>query len=103
MGGYISGSYELINFIKRHSMATQFGVTMCPVIATQILSALKVIQSESHSRVKKLLRNSRYFRQRLAAAEFEAMGDNDSPVVPVLTGSLSAVMFKKKQTRLDKN
>jgi serine palmitoyltransferase len=93
-GGYIAGSKNLINFLRISSHAHCYASSMSPAVAQQILTSMKIIMgldstNEGKKRVDQLLRNTRYFRKRLAQLCVITYGHEDSPIVPVLPFSIS--------------
>jgi serine palmitoyltransferase len=93
-GGYIAGSKNLINFLRISSHAHCYASSMSPAVAQQILTSMKIIMgldgtNEGKKRIDQLARNTRYFRRRLAQIGVIAYGHEDSPVVPVLSFSMS--------------
>ncbi|KAL9250606.1 Long chain base biosynthesis protein 2a-like protein [Drosera capensis] len=88
-GGYIAGSKELIQYLKYTCPAHLYGTSISPPAAQQIISAIKVILGEDGSSrgAQKLVRireNSNFFRSELQKMGFEVIGDNDSPVMPIM-------------------
>ncbi|XP_031101236.1 long chain base biosynthesis protein 2a-like isoform X3 [Ipomoea triloba] len=78
-------SKELIQYLPAHLYAT----SISPPAAQQIISAIKVIlgQDGSSRGAQKLARireNSNFFRTELQKMGFEVLGDNDSPVMPIM-------------------
>jgi len=87
-GGYIAGSHDLIELLRRTSHAHYYGTAMTPPVAQQIITSMKIIMGEDGTddgvnRVEQLRKNSRYFRQKLKQKGFIIYGNDDSPVVPV--------------------
>ncbi|MES1905443.1 MAG: Serine palmitoyltransferase 2 [Paramarteilia canceri] len=74
---------------------------MSHAVAEQIIGALEVIDSREGDRAELLAKNSIYFREKLQKKGFNIIGNKNSPVVPLLTTSLSgtykAVMFMWKK------
>ncbi|CAG0894815.1 unnamed protein product [Cyprideis torosa] len=88
-GGYIAGSKALIDYLRTGSHGWCYATSMSPPIAQQIISTTRIIQGEDmhdegKRRIRLLLANSRYFRRRLKQEGFQVLGDDDSPVVPIL-------------------
>ncbi|KAM0066311.1 putative serine C-palmitoyltransferase [Helianthus debilis subsp. tardiflorus] len=88
-GGYIAGSKELIQYLKYTCPAHLYATSISPPAAQQIISAIKVIIGEDGSTqgAKKLAQirdNSNYFRSELHKMGFEVLGDEDSPVMPIM-------------------
>lgn len=90
VGGYISGSKELIEYLRARSFGTVYSTSMSPPCAQQALSALRVITGKDGTnqgalRLQRLHENSNYFRRRMIEEGFHVYGDKDSPVVLMMT------------------
>ena len=84
-GGYIAGSRQLINYLRVHSQSYIYPPSISPPVARQIISSMReIMQGNGLQRIKKLARNSRYFRQRLQELGCVVYGHDDSPVVPMM-------------------
>lgn len=88
-GGYIAGSRELIKYLKFVSPGHLYATSMSPPAVQQVISALKVILGEDGSNrgAKKLAQikeNSNFFREELGKMGCEVLGDQDSPVMPIM-------------------
>ncbi|KAL0014634.1 hypothetical protein SO802_001703 [Lithocarpus litseifolius] len=88
-GGYIAGSKELIQYLKYTCPAHLYATSMSPPAAEQIISAIKVILGEDGTsrgaqKLARVRENSNFFRSELQKMGFEVLGDNDSPVMPIM-------------------
>nr|XP_043608271.1 long chain base biosynthesis protein 2a-like [Erigeron canadensis] len=88
-GGYITGSKELIQYLKYTCPAHLYGTSITPPAAQQIISSMKVLlgrddSSRGAQKLAKVRENSNYFRSELRKLGFEVLGDNDSPVIPIM-------------------
>jgi serine palmitoyltransferase len=88
-GGYIAGKKSLIQHLRVHSHANSYATAMCPPIAQQIISSMRIIMGrdgtqEGQRRIRALAANSRYFRRRLCQMGLIVFGHDDSPVIPVI-------------------
>ncbi|PIA41872.1 hypothetical protein AQUCO_02100003v1 [Aquilegia coerulea] len=88
-GGYIAGSKELIEYLKSTCPAHLYATSISPPAAQQILSAIQVILGEDGSsrgaqKLAQIRENSNFFRSELQKMGFEVLGDNDSPVMPIM-------------------
>ncbi|EXB54913.1 Serine palmitoyltransferase 2 [Morus notabilis] len=88
-GGYIAGSKELVEYLKYTCPAHLYATSISPPAAQQIISSIKVILGEDGTSrgAQKLARigeNSNFFRSELQKMGFEVLGDNDSPVMPIM-------------------
>ncbi|KAJ4868065.1 Long chain base biosynthesis protein 2b [Raphanus sativus] len=88
-GGYIAGSKELIQYLKYHCPAHLYATSISTPSAQQIISSIKVILGEDGSnrgaqKLARIRENSNFFRAELQKMGFEVLGDNDSPVMPIM-------------------
>jgi serine palmitoyltransferase len=88
-GGYIAGSKDLIQYLKHQCPAHLYATSISTPSATQIISAIKVILGEDGSnrgaqKLARIRENSNFFRAELQKMGFEVLGDNDSPVMPIM-------------------
>ncbi|KAG7564939.1 Ribonuclease H domain [Arabidopsis suecica] len=88
-GGYIAGSKDLIQYLKYHCPAHLYATSISTPAAQQVISVIKVILGEDASNrgAQKLVRireNSNFFRFELQKMGFDVLGDNDSPVMPIM-------------------
>lgn len=106
VGGYISGTPELIEYLRLRSFGTIYSTSMSPPCAEQALAALRVITgkdgtTDGQRRLKALHDNSNYFRRRLLEEGFHIFGDKDSPVVlmmiyqPAMMPALSRALLEQ--------
>jgi serine palmitoyltransferase len=89
MGGYVAGSKQFIQYLRRHSHGSTFGNAMSPIIAKQTITAFRVIMGEllpgvGAKKLQDLKDNANFFRQGLMDMGCEVLGDFDSPVIPVM-------------------
>lgn len=98
-GGYIAGSKKLIDYLRVKSHASCYATTMAGPIARQIIGVIDSIignedptKNEGLQRIAKLKENTRYFRSKLKEKGFAVMGDEDSPVVPLMVYSATIVV-----------
>lgn len=89
VGGYIAGSKDMIDYLKKTSWGSVYGSSISPVCCQQIISSMKVILNEDGTtrgkeKIAQLRANSNYFRKRLVEMGLEVYGNDDSPVVPVM-------------------
>lgn len=86
-GGYIGGSSRLIKLLRVKSHGTAYAPNMSPPVAAQALDALNVIgyTKLGKHKVNQLAENAKFFRKALQKEGFTVYGNDDSPVVPILT------------------
>ena len=90
-GGYTSGRREIIAWLRQRSRPYLFSNTLAPVITATSIAALDLIASDPELR-NKLHSNSRYFREKLAAAGFSLV-PGEHPIIPIMLGD--AVLAQK--------
>ena len=89
-GGYIAGSKELIQHLKKTSISYIYSEPMPPFICQQIISSLEIIQGThpksniGSKKLKTIYDNSIYFAENLQRLGYLVLGEKGSPVVPAL-------------------
>lgn len=101
-GGYIAGSKMLIEHMRKACHSAVYAESPSPPVICQIRSTVKLIMgedspspsaldaqegptlSEGNRRLRRLAFNARYLRAGLRKLGFIVIGDQDSPVVPLL-------------------
>lgn len=88
-GGYVAASKEVISALRRNAPGSTFAGAMAPPCAAQALVALRMISgkeggSRGAEKLASIRDNSNFFRKRLAEVGFKVIGDEDSPIVPVM-------------------
>ncbi|XP_072950212.1 long chain base biosynthesis protein 2a-like [Typha angustifolia] len=88
-GGYIAASKEIIQHVKRTCPAHLYASSMSPPAVQQVICAIKIILGEDGSnrgaqKLARIRENSNFFRSELKKMGFEVLGDNDSPVMPIM-------------------
>merc|ERR1719198_1519369 len=99
MGGYIASSKKFIDALKRQSAGSIFSTAMSPVICKQILTAFDIIDNQKLGREKldQIKENSNYFRRGLIEMGCHVLGDNDSPVIPLMLFSPSKISLFSRE------
>ena len=93
-GGYIAGSSELISFLRRRSHAATYATGMSAPVAQQVITSMReIMYGDGVERIRRLARNSRYFRHRLMRMGCIAYGHPDSPVVPFMVFFASKLRY----------
>eukprot|EP00741_Cyanophora_paradoxa_P008201 tig00000025_g7936.t1 len=88
-GGYIAGSPELIEHLKRTCPGYLYASSMSPPVCQQIITAITILLGEDGTdlgatKLAKLRENANFFRRGLKEMGCEVYGDEDSPVIPVM-------------------
>ncbi|KAG5466074.1 hypothetical protein LSCM4_01211 [Leishmania orientalis] len=93
IGGYIAGDKPLIHYLRQHSSIALHCDPLAPPCAQQVLSVLHVLLGKDgtdlgQKRIHQLKENSAFFRRGLIDLGLVVLGDDSSPVVPVMCYSL---------------
>ncbi|ONK58588.1 uncharacterized protein A4U43_C09F14610 [Asparagus officinalis] len=101
-GGYIAASKEIVRYLKHACPAHLYATSMSPPAVEQAICALKVILGEDGSnrgamKLAKIRENSNFFRSELKRMGFEVLGDNDSPVMPIMLYNPAKVPYFSRE------
>lgn len=96
VGGYISGTRDLVNFALNRSRTWLLSGSHPPPVAAACIAALEVLESEPWH-VKNLWENTRYFKKALSDLGFD-IGRSQTPITPVIVGESSVA--RKLSSRL---
>jgi|UniRef100_A0A7S0KN70 serine palmitoyltransferase len=88
-GGYVAGNKDAVEAVKRFSLGYTEAVSMAPAVCAQVLSSLRMITGEDGTDVGKkkltdLRENSKFFREGLVKMGLEVLGNDPSPIMPVM-------------------
>jgi len=98
IGGYVAGTTQFINVMRNICASRIFSSGMSPGCVVQALSALEAIDTDNgKARIKQLIENSNFFRQKLTEMGLLVLGDYGSAVVPVLIGYPSKVAYLSRE------
>ncbi|MEZ4334664.1 MAG: aminotransferase class I/II-fold pyridoxal phosphate-dependent enzyme [Myxococcota bacterium] len=84
VGGFVAGTFEVIDYIQHNARAQIFTAAIPPAAAAAVDAALTILESEPERRAK-LWENTEYMRGELQTLGFETCG-SQSPVIPLLIG-----------------
>ncbi len=95
VGGYISGSKDLVNFAYNKSRTWLLSASHPPPVVGACIAALDVLETEPEH-VQNLWTNTNYFKQRLTELGFD-IGKSQTPITPVMVyqGELARRMSEK--------
>lgn len=88
-GGFISGSHELIEYLRTNSKQTIFSAALSPSQAAIAMSALEIMQNEPEHH-ERLWRNTRKYVAILKGLGLDIWG-SETPAVPIVLGSKERV------------
>lgn len=91
VGGYIAGSKKLITYFRKNCGGSVYSPSISPPGCQQIISALSIIHGKNgegtelgRQKLKALKDNSTFFRNQMRAMGCHVLGEEGSPVVPVM-------------------
>lgn len=89
MGGYVAASKKFVDYMRAHSSGNFVSYTMSPVVAQQVITSLRIIDGEDGTdlgrrKLQDIRDNSNFFRRELTKMGCQVLGDEDSPVIPML-------------------
>jgi serine palmitoyltransferase len=89
IGGYIAGDKRIISDLKKYSSASLLGDAMFSAAAQQALSSLRVMQGKDgttvgRDKIAQLKANSIYMREELIKKNLIVLGEDASPVIPIM-------------------
>jgi len=83
-GGFTSGRSEVIAWLRQRSRPYLFSNSLAPVIAATSIRVLDLLEDGAALR-DRLWRNTRYFRDKMAALGFDLL-PGEHPIIPVMLG-----------------
>lgn len=83
-GGYTSGKKEMIELLRQRSRPYLFSNSVAPPIVAASIAAIDLLNASTALR-DKLMDNTRYFREKIAAVGLEVL-PGEHPIVPVMFG-----------------
>ncbi|KPK61229.1 MAG: 2-amino-3-ketobutyrate CoA ligase [Gammaproteobacteria bacterium SG8_31] len=83
-GGFTSGRREVIAWLRQRSRPYLFSNSLAPVIAATSIRVLDLLEDGAELR-DRLWRNTRYFRDKMAALGFDLL-PGEHPIIPVMLG-----------------
>lgn len=82
MGGYVTGSADLVEYIKQRGRPFVFSTPISPADAAAAIAAIDTLE-QSDELVRKLWANAEYFRSGLKRLGFDT-GSTVTPITPVI-------------------
>jgi glycine C-acetyltransferase len=83
-GGYTSGKKEMIELLRQRSRPYLFSNSVAPPIVAASIAAIDMLTQSTELR-DKLMDNTRYFREKIAAIGLDVL-PGEHPIVPVMFG-----------------
>jgi 8-amino-7-oxononanoate synthase len=91
LGGFICGESSLIRFLENKAKPFIYTTALAPSCVGAARQALKIIQTEPERRIR-LREVSKRVRDALRSFGFTVLGHFESPIIPVVIGSVTATM-----------
>ena len=98
-GGFVSGSRDLIEYLRTNSKQTLFSASISPSQAAATSAALDVMQAEPQH-LQRLWRNTKRYREMLKGLGLDTWA-SETPAVPIVLGSKELV-YRFWQALLEK-
>ncbi len=95
MGGFVSGSKVLVEFLKQRGRPFLFSTGMTPADVAACLGAVDLLE-RSDERLKRLWDNAAYFKARMKEAGFDT-GKSETPITPVMIGDAAKASELSRQ------
>jgi len=95
-GGYTVAKKEVVELLRQRSRPYLFSNSLAPAIVAAAIACLDLLTTQDELR-KRLLENTRYFRQAMTNAGFDII-PGEHPIVPVMLGD--AKLAQTYSTRL---
>jgi 8-amino-7-oxononanoate synthase len=90
-GAYVAGSSELIDFLINRARTFVFTTALPPPVVAAAAAALTIVTREPERRAA-VRRNATRLRSGLRALGYDARGDAESHIIPIVIGAASATM-----------
>lgn len=82
LGGFISGSRTLVDYVKQQGRPFLFSSSLSPADTAAAIAAVDLLE-ESDEQVRKLWDNTEYFKKGMADLGFDT-GETETPIIPVM-------------------
>jgi 8-amino-7-oxononanoate synthase len=83
LGGFVTGSQQLIDWLWNRARPQMFSTALPPSVCAVALAALDIIEQEPQRR-QQLLAQCETFRQELTTAGFEVPAGGIGPIIPII-------------------
>ncbi len=95
LGGYVVGERDVINFIKHNASSLIFSASPTPASVAAVLTSLEILKSEPEL-IERLIVNTDYIRQGLAAVGFKLMPSRTAIVSVIIGDQMKTMVFWKR-------
>jgi glycine C-acetyltransferase len=84
IGGYATGSREVVEYIRHFANSYVFSTSIPPAVAAGLIEAFDIMETDNERRLK-LIQNVEYFCRGLRELKFN-IGATRTPIIPVIIG-----------------
>ena len=91
IGGFVTGSKSVINYLRHHSRPLIFTAALPPANTAGVLAALEVLQREPERRTQ-LWANTKRLADGFRSLGFE-VGPSETPIIPIVIGPLDRTLL----------
>ncbi|MFA5832224.1 MAG: glycine C-acetyltransferase [Bacteroidota bacterium] len=95
LGGYVSGSNKLVEYLRQKSRPYTFSNSLPPSVVMASIAAIDLL-TKDRSIVTRLHDNTAYFRKEITSLGFHIL-EGDHPIVPVMLGEATVAQEMSKQ------
>ncbi|UZJ41780.1 pyridoxal phosphate-dependent aminotransferase family protein [Prosthecochloris sp. SCSIO W1101] len=95
LGGYVVGERDVIDFIKHNASSLIFSASPTPASVAAVLTSLEILKSEPEL-IERLIVNTDYIRQGLAAEGFRLMPSRTAIVSVIIGDQMKTMVFWKR-------
>ncbi len=95
LGGYVAGERDVIDFIKHNASSLIFSASPTPASVAAVLTSLEILKREPEL-IERLIVNTDYVRQGLAAEGFNLMPSRTAIVSVIIGDQMKTMVFWKK-------
>ena len=95
LGGYVVGERDVIDFIKHNASSLIFSASPTPASVAAVLTSLEILKNEPEL-IERLIVNTDYVRQGLAAEGFNLMPSRTAIVSVIIGDQMKTMVFWKK-------
>jgi 8-amino-7-oxononanoate synthase len=89
VGGFVTGSQEIIEYLRTHSRQTTFSAAISPSAAASAQASLEVMRSEPQH-LERLWANTKKYKAMLKSLGLDTW-ESETPAVPIVLGSKERV------------
>ncbi|MBU5425863.1 glycine C-acetyltransferase [Tissierella pigra] len=95
MGGYVSGSQTMYDWLSHRARPVLFSTSLPPAVVGAVTEAVTMLM-ESTEYTDKLWENARYWKEKIGSLGFNT-GHSETPITPVIIGDEAKTMeFSRK-------